>query len=748
MNLHNLKNDFIRPLLLNEFDLSDHRIDECFINNLLKSPIDDVILNVNGKNTNINLYLGFDYITMEYDKKTSFKKFYMELNNKIKSIISDEWLSVNKSNENIDGMVLYKFNEIYTSNNHKEFIYFYLTPKKSVKTFDYSKYLYGDFYSKTSDAIISNIINILLRYELLDNIEYSNINDVVFAGDIGLQAVEDSKGRISAYLCETAYKNGRLIFNLKKQLYQKKTKDSDYVYDFIFLNSNTRALYQQEDARTCQRPFLNFSTFSKMHDSKFICQIRVYKTIYQLLEKIRLIPKEVSFTPNLMLEGFFQKEIDFTEITVCNSSNLSDIDFTKFANELKNKVDSIKNEKDKSNLRISFNEQTPKFNSIKEIINENNKNYLFIVKSNDGRFVYNNFLKEYSNVGTIHLFMKYKMYSLDFEQFIDSIKNYDIYSQVKLYNLFANYNPKLNLKNIVSQGLDIINFTNEDKKDKSILNKVQNELIAKKELYINNRIKIPDLTKLNPSINIDDVKIIKEFKQKRNKSLFSLLHLQKNCDYFNIIDRRIIDDESITEHTLINFKDNPHETQIILNNEYILKIHSANPKPNIIIDQTVYKNNDLDPIIYVNRRLAGEQLTKNVVVSKNTGLPSDGVTRNADPENIMFWPFVYLKNSSLTTSKVGSNGYNKSLISTDGNKLTYLSTLNNSSADRIIAKSNLLRVVELFHYNSIEENSINWEANLDILYAYFSTQYVDFLNINRGTKTTYFEKLANIILFN
>lgn len=740
MKIHTLKRDYIRSLLLSEFDLSESYINEHFINGLLKKPIDEITLNINSERVLVNLFISFSYISVNTEMtKKSKNKMYRDLHCAIQNKIKNEWVSIGYKFEDVNDKILYKLAEIKNNDKtKKDYIYFYLSPIKALHNLDYEKQIKRGYGTKNSDAIISVFLNVYLRNALMDDISHNSVNDVIFTGELGLHAIEDRKGRVSTYICNLFFSENRLRFNLKKQLYKNKSKESNLLYDFFFINNNTKKTFVKDDARNCKRPFLDLSHYASTNDSKFICQIRTYKAISKMLTDIKIKHKDVCFTPTKMIEGFKNKNSKLDRVYLYNTIDINERDYDRIVNSFES-----------ANIKVV----KAKSCDINDVLNNFSENNIFLVNSDDSNYVFDKHKKEYTYKNAVELFLDKLSPLNNYDNFIEAIKQFDIYTQVKLYNLFANCNPTLNLKNIVSQGLDFTNCNLELSDDlivnKDLLTKISNELNIKNDLYVGKGVNIKTFTDMKPFIDIKSIKVIKEFKFKKNLSLYSLVELQNvNNDKFSISRAEIINTESIGNEAVKDFKEHHHDTQIIINDKFLITLDKGKYKPTIVMDKTIYKDKELDPFNHVIKRMSGIKTEKNVSISKKTGKPSDGVSRTANPKNMMFWPYTYPKNASLVDSKLDKNSFNKSLFSINGNNLTHFLNIESTAAKNIIHNDTLLRYLELFRKGEIDLLEINWEDYEQFIYLIFDTFYIDYLNINRGTKTTYFEKLANTILSN
>lgn len=751
-----LKDRFKSEILLNQFDLSEQDLSDEWLSGFFTNPVSRSlkILDENNNWITKDLYIGFSVIKMETNSKKLNDDFYLNLNKKIKENILNEWGSLSKNPP------VYKIINLKSSEDEvKKFLYIYLSPKKSNQLFDFN-------VVSNKESIVASVFDMLMAAYLIERINKRNPLNIDFCGGkIFLNPLiddEDKTVRVFEYYFKI--EDFKLRFILKHQVYSIKNISVDK-YDDVCLLNNYR--YEDKlDAREYTRSFLDFISLQDLKETKFITQVELYKDVLGMLNCFGIVYKETTFKPEYLFNQFPSIEAKINDIIVYISSDdkkayedylvLKNIphDFNRVVNHIKSHF----------NLNVSFIENP----SLEIILKNKHIPCIYLMFGDEYKEKYVSFkcdngeLKKLSDVATS--FLEKKLYQLDYSSFIKQISSYDVYSQVKLYNLYANCNE---LEPVISQGiiLGVKNFferslnsttplrpnkrtgkipTYPSKETVCKFEKVITELDIKKQLYLdkvfNFKTKFPGFE----NIDIVNVKIINILANKKGR-LYSFVNLDKGLnDDFKVTKNKILVNDQINELLLsINWKQelNLSDCLILINDNYLLRVKDNDFMPFLIMEKNRFNVEDKDICFKIEEAVLANK-SKNKCSIKST----------KDNQNY-FFPY----NLPTVGTMIGkenlininnSLGYSNCIFNMNGNEIQFFMTLRDQPLSSRVPKNNRLECINLFSLNDFIYQKVDWKDNEQLLYFYLSSISFNYMLAGGITKKSLLTKLGDVVLLN
>jgi hypothetical protein len=747
------KRILLSELKLNMNDFSKEWLNGFFINPILKNAV----VYDNNKITNVDLYLNFSFI--DIDKNIKGDDFFTTIHHEIKKYIVDEWGHAKKISP------VYNFYHIKSEiDDKKRVLFIYLSPAKANKLFDFDKI-------PNQDNLICNILEMLIKSSFIEQLNKTLIiNTDIFSGKLFLnpeitefKSKIDKKNKYAAnvFSYKLTYADFKLGFNLKNEHFLLDNLANNNIYNDI-CSINQYKYEKKLDARTYSRLFLDFKNYEHLKKTRFITQLELYKTILYTLDKFDIKYEKTVFIPEYLFNEFNHSQYDLNNINIHISSINKDTFNNVFAKKnIPNNFESMLLFLNQKNINLTLNIDS----SLDTLLSKPNETHLFLMYGNK-----DNFVREIDNTGkettwndvTIP-FLERKLWQDDKITFLKSIQTFDIYSQVKLYNLYANKNGK---NPIISQGLflnDNMQFTDirtkeEIKRNKKdtipkknvalIFNKVLNELDIKNKMLFHKKFYLktffPCMTENDV---IHNVKIIQK-KSKEKNSLYSYVELsnmnQNNTSCFDIINSKLIIDDEINSLSIdfdFNTKLQSDNNIIIINDLYCLKVKNNNFVPFIILEEQHIDNPLKDPSLLIKQHIqAGTSLSTNV-------------PKLSAPDVNLFFPYNIPTISKITNQKIKKKNENESAYSNcmfefHGNDINIYMTLGRGAIGNNMNKNNRLENIQLFKLKDFSFIKENWEEHEQLLLIYLSSLTFDYLSINELTKKSLLNKLADIILFN
>lgn len=454
--------EYKKRVLLSEFNLEEHDFADGWLGGFFSNPIVEKISIFNQSNQIIekNLYINFEQIALPNDLNSVqlFKKLHQE----IKNHIFNDWGIENKI------YPIYDFYRIKSEDkNLNKFIFIFLSPNRSNQVFNFE-------LISNREALIQNILEMLLKSTLIEKINQQNpISADICSGKIFLNpmiTIDEKTGKSYAnvFSYRLNFKNFKLGFNLKNEHFLlESNKSKIQLYDDIcFIN---KFKYEKkEDARVYGRLFLDFRSFEKLKATKFITQLELYKLLEGTLNKFKIKHKKSIFEAHYLYNNFSSYENKLKSLNIY----IAEEEKNKFEKDLAEKgvnhglnglLDYFKNKFD-INCKLFLNP------SLNDLVDKRQEHNLFLMYGETYKEDYVSLKieggedKKWND--PMIPFLKNEMHKLNKIDFMEAIKDFDVYSQVKLFNLYANNN---NLSPIVSQGLILDKFIVFEKPVKKVL---------------------------------------------------------------------------------------------------------------------------------------------------------------------------------------------------------------------------------------------------------------------------------------
>lgn len=759
---HEICNDYKKPILLSEFNLIEQNFSNEWLNGFFGNPVIDnlILLDKNSQMVNKKLYINFSYIELQNNNL-----LFKELHKKIKEHIFNDWSFTNSV------YPIYNYYRVKSDNkNNKKYVFVYLSSNPSNSVFDFS-------LIENKEYFIQNILEMLVKASLLETINQSKpLSFDICLGKVFLNPIitnneKINKDFINVFSFRLKYKDYKLGFTLKNEFFQlEKDKSKFDLYDDVCLLNNFK-YEKKQDARTYGRLFLDFKNFDKLKATKFITQLHLYKLIESMLKKWNIKYEKTVFNPEYLYNRFSLSNNKVNEIYIyINESEKDEYEKMLFEKGIKNGLNSFKNYLSslgiKSNLFINP--------TLDDLINNQNKYNLFLMYGNqydDNYIKLKTEEKEESWNDSMQAFLDKKFFNLNKDSFLISIKNFDIYSQVKMFNIYANIN---NLNPIVSQGLILKNSILFEKpiKDwiedsyengleeyiesgikktlkekpyprngtKSTISKIINELNIKYELYVTKKFEfLTEFTACKKIIDFNNIKVFKKI-SKEKETVYSMLEFTRNKkeNTFDVVKNRIILNKDI-DNLEIDIKNELKYTDsvIIINDYMIIKVKDNDDMPFMIIEESNFNNKEKDPILLIEKHI-DEGRSNTTSVSKKTGVNDN-----------LFFPYnTPVVKKLIDTKSKEIKGYVNCLLDFSNNDLKIYMNLSNAGIQATMPKNNRLESIELHKNKDFSYEKINWLDNEQILYFYLSTLTFNYLNINELSKKSLLNKLSEVILIN
>ena len=705
-----------KPLLLNEFDLSDNNFDASWINNIISKPIaKNVLVQLdNGKMVEHDFYINFDEIVLPQDKDK--EKFYKNLNITIKQHISNVWNSSNIHH-------IYNFYTIEKNKDTVKVIFFYFSNKKSQKILDHSLFKY-------QDSLIRYIIDLLLKGTLMETLsENSPLRSDLFSGNFFLNPeIREGKktNTINVFSYFLSYRNETLKFKLENKLFLLAQNPTQY--DNICLLNKSFNYSKKLDARKYDRPFISFKNHEKLKASKFITQIEFYKLVDKTLQKFNIKNNKTYFEPTYIYNNFSMiknsiKEIDMVVIDTNKKYQLE---------RFKNLQNTLLNEHNlKVNLLVN-----PTLNELSK-----DKTYLFLQAESDQNNFSFNIEENESWTTAMYPFIQKELYKLSLDEFVASIKSFDLYSQVKLFNLYANYNK---LQPFISQGWIIDDYvpledpksTRDYNSDLIVLKKIVNELNLKSSVYLKNKIFLN--FNYNFNIDIQKIRVVSTIKAEKDK-LFSVIDFIVSNKSEQGIELEIKNSQMLINGEIdslnlpinINNEKDYKDSYLFLNDDYLIKSKDNDLMPFILCKKEIYENRELDIM---------EQINEKIIMDNSL----EAVPKTY--EN--FYPFIMPRNNVMLKLKGEKFDYAGCHIEFKNKEANIFMMLQDWAPKVTIPTNNRIENIQLFKLKDFEYKKVNIEEHQELLQFYLSTLPFNYLSISELSKKSILNKLSEIIVKN
>lgn len=731
--IYKLKDEYAQDLLLSEFSLANNCLDNNFINSLFLHPIAKKISLVNKDNTLQVQDFWVSFEEFSYDVKTHKNKIYPQMHKDMKIHVRKAWSMFKKP------IPLYNAHRIENKNNMIRYICIYLSPNKSKNTFDAAGI-------KNQDFLIQNMLNILLKSIFIEDLNKNTAYADIHSGEILLRP-KVVKTTVSGYSYNLSYDNNHLIFSLHLKRFQLKDNDSITISDDMCFNNKIYGhRLSAQKLTSAGRKFLNFKNSVLANESLFICQLLLFKKLQQTFSKfnINYVPK--TFSPKHLTNEFTKFE-NVEKINLCFIGDKDTLESPIYT--------------DKSYLNNLFNgnQLTRKIvNSLNDILKHQLEANIFILPDEDGMTMEDddienkdeqlvcetiNLIKKYHN-SSLEVFLERNLDNLIYDEFLLNIINFDLYSQVKLYNLYANFHQlhpivsqgiKLNYNSILDEKLTVQKEI--DKKLKSIKNKANKVIkeVSLKNLIFNNK----NISLKVSSNNID----ILQKKRVNKHNIYSYCSLTKIEDgKFQFNEKRIVKDGDLDSLNLDfcfddEFKD--CDTIIVFDKTYLLKVIKNHKNPNIILRKDVL-NQSYDPMNIIQNHINEDSSLTNLHYLKNV----------PDKQPIIFYPYVSRAAGKMTTQKP-SNLESKSafcILETNSNILKTFIRPSINSMNQDISKQSKIERIQLKKKNDLFYEDEEWCNNFIILEDYLSTLTLNQLIINSVSKKSILTKFTELILLN
>lgn len=770
--------EYKKRILLSEFNLEEHNFTNGWLDGFFSNPIVDKIAIVNQNNQIVETDLYINFAQVELPNNLSTSQLFKQLNNYIKKHIFIDWGIMNTI------YPIYNFYGINSDDkNYKKFLFIFLSPNKSNQVFNF------DIISN-KDTLIQNILEMLLKSTIIEKINQQNpIAADICSGKVFLNPVvtnneKTGKNYVNVFSYRLIFQNFKLGVSLKNEHFiLESDKSKIQLYDDVcFIN---KFKYEKkEDARTYGRLFLDFRSFDKLKKTKFITQLELHKLMQSMLDKFNIKYQKTVFEPQYLYNHFSSYENKLTKINVY----ISEYEKEKFEKDLTEKgvnhglnglLDYLKNQ---------FNITSKLFLNpkLKDLLINNNEYNLFLMYGEKYKEDYVSLKIEGKEAklwnDCIIPFLQEEMYKLNQHDFFETIKYFDTYSQVKLFNLYANISG---LSPIVSQGFILdksvifekpVKSIVEDKENielfiesenevsvhppkkigkeklyplngtKSVIGKIINELNIKYDLFVNKSFFFNvQFSDIKNDVSFNNIKIIQMLPKEKNR-LYSVLNLKKtllkneNKANFEVVSHQVLINKQVNSLNLEididkEFKSTSH--LIIIDDTYLIKVKDNNLMPFLIIEEKNLNNAHKDPSLLIEQHII-----------KGTSL-STSVSKTSEVNNNLFYPY----NTPVTNKLINKNirhkqSYTNCLLDFSDEELKVFITLSDSSINATMSKNNRLENIQLLKINNFCFEKERWKGNEQILYFYLSSLTFNYISINELAKKSLLNKLTEVILVN
>lgn len=765
---HEIKDEFQSKIILSNLDLSNHDFSESFLRGLFTTPLVEelAIINKDKNIQKINIYLGFMEIEVLEGKG---KEFYKNLHLTIKKRIVDVWASFGKTKP------LYQFNRIKCDKeNHAKYLILFLSPKLSNSIFNFN-------LITNRNQLISNLLELLLKAHLLEKANTSNpINFDVVSGKVFLEPqikkkkTEDDNDDENEFSKETSIKKKNsvtvfsfnLAFNNNDYMLKSSIQHERYLleecndgldtYDDFCSLDNYKYL-RRLDAREQARPFFNFKNYESLNYSRFIAQARLYKTIIEMCEKYKISYQKTYFSPQYLYCNFPEMKSDIKSINLYikldEFNNYSqylqslDIqqDFDDFLSYFKNELGV------QLNVKLNYN--------LDDVLKTKNEPNLFLMfgDSYDDNYVF--FKDQELGRSAVETFVDKEMFKLSTNEFLDFIKDFDSYSQIKLYNLFAN---NKGLSPIVSQGLIVNNmklksykYENEiidgkkiknkiisiDSGFKNIAIKIVNELSIKADLYVKRKFKFQtDFLGLTPVTPINTVMILNRYQKKHFKTYSCVKLIKMEDGSFSVDSFQILFNEDIKSLNLeidVYSEFDKSDNLLLIDEQFLIKVKDNDFMPVLIMEEGRFNVPNKDLVMTVDDMR---------VLGKSTGT---SVSKSAKPGENVCYPYNTLAASSLVNEKDKTmKGNHSAMLDFSNDELKIFMNLKTQAVKETIDKNSRLESLEISTLKDFSFEKDIWTNNEQLMNFYLSSIPFNYMSVNAITKKSLLTKLADIVLLN
>ncbi len=730
--IYNLKKQYQENLLLSKFSLEDNYFDNNWINSLLDNPVvmNLHILDDNNQFVQKNLWISFKIFTYQKKSKDLYKQMHKDMNLFVKS----EWSMFKNP------CALYSNHKISSNNqnsNTVEYLCLYISPNKSINKFDFS-------LIRNQTYLVQNFMELLFRSIFIDDLKVHSAFADIHSGNILFNPVV-LNNFVSAYKVNIKYHSNTLHFELELKRYNLESNNITMADDICF---NNKKYGKKADARKIQsggRKFLNFENHDLLEKTKFINQLKIYSKFEDVFHKFNIKYTPYNFKPKYLIN-------DFSSYENLNSINIwvSNENMHKFSQMFPNEKDIVdyingkyhdKNGVLKTN-GLNINKINLKYaQGVNDLIKYKNEPNLYIMfekekeakgldKDKDIQLVVediNGNISYFDNV--IDVFLNRNLNLLSESDFLIAIEKFDIYSQVKLYNLYSNKHQK---HPIVSQGL-IITYrefvsekNNEDMKQEKI--KSINDLTLKYKLYVDKLFHLP--------LSCNTVKII-ERNTSNKKDIYSYILLEKEKEnIFKLVEKNLLIDQEvngINSDIDIEKSFENNDVCIILDDTYLITYQNK-VFPAIILSESIY-NSIQNPLVKINNHKLSNS-TKSVVA------------RNVN--DLTYFPYIAKAATQLID---GNANHAKSysgfcMLNYEEDKLYSFVKASLFSVNGSILKQTRVETLLLKKKDGLFYENSNWEDSQNLVYEILSTKTIKQLVNNSISKKSILHKLADIVINN
>jgi hypothetical protein len=754
---YEITESYKNSVLLSELDLQNNDFNENWLNGFFLNPIIEGlnIFDANGNLEEKDIYISFGEFEMP---KMSNHLFFPQLHKEIKQYIFTDWGIKNTV------YPIYNFYLPYSEDkNKKKVLFIFLSPNRTNKLFDFN-------LVPNKDKLIQNFLEMLLKATYLEKINYKvPFNADICSGKFFLSPqISERKDKhfVNVFSYSLNFKDLKLGFSLKNEHYRLNNNlKSIHNYDDVCLINKFK--YEKKvDSREHGRLFLDFKNYEKLKVTKFINQLDLYKNLLNTLDRFNINYEKTCFSPDYLYNSFSYPSNELKELNVYIESKEKELFEQALLDKgvyhgLNGLLEYIGNS---FNMKVSLI-----LNPTLDMFLKNKKtSNLFLMYGEQYEEKYVQFKSEtkeekWNNILTP--FMEKKLYELGLNDFLKEIKNFDTYSQVKLFNIYANIKK---IEPIVSQGLildksiifekpkkvgeELVSIEGNTKKTEkkypengtiSVIAKVINELNIKHSLFSTKTFNFDiAFEKTKKCTSFDSIKIIQMLSKEKNK-FFAVLDLKKVSEQgskgnFNIESSRVLIDEQINELNLefdLNEEFMTSDNLIIIDNKFLIKVKDNDLMPFMILQESHFDEPTKNPLL-----LANASISKGEVSS---------VSRKSGPDDNLFYPYILPALNKIIDKKLKNiNSYANCLLDFNGENGLNLFMSYGSAMDATMDKNNRLENITLSKIEDFSIQKLDWEEHEQLLYFYLSTLTFNYLNINELTKKSLLNKLSDVILVN
>lgn len=491
---HLLTNDYSKPILLSALDLSQHLLDQSFITNLLSSPIlNDVCINSPKGTFMSSIYINFFILDMGDVLFENNSDFYKHLHQKIRMHISETNGFLSQKG------YFYNFQKLWSADQkQKKYIFFFLSPNKSLAMLDFNLF-------PNKDILLTHLFELIIHSSFIDKTQqFAALNADTCFGKVFLNPIitprKNGTTIADLFTYEITFKNSQLDFRLKHAVYSLESTSSISAYDDVCYINTGYHYSKKYDARKHKRLFFDFSNLQKFERTRFYAQLQLYKTISATLDRLHIHYQRTRFTPEFLFNDFPSVKLDLKHINIYISST-ERMAYETFMLDT-GSVSRISSLCEYLKTAHDINSTVIEDPSLDYIVNHQTDACLFLMfgpsySDSPTREFVNGDWKPFKSALDVIISRQYLNLTMD--NFLHSIRQFDLYSQVKMVNFYSHF---YHLPTVVSQGLILnnkIDFTSssingsiqlKSKSSEAILSKTLNEIHLKHTLFIQKNISL------------------------------------------------------------------------------------------------------------------------------------------------------------------------------------------------------------------------------------------------------------------